>query len=315
MAFAIHLTRPPGPPPKPWYDDLESLRSAIESCGAGQIQCTEPDNADAILVFHQDPARVPLQNVMSYLSASERTKAFVYSTIDSVLPLVPGFYPSLPQHNHISGTMGSPYFSVMRLDWLDALSTAVPAKWLFSYAGNSANAPVRRKLMLVNDDRGRLVDTGSHPGNLSGQTSEVYQEFHNQYAEMMRDSLFIVCPRGMGASSMRLYEAMRAGRVPVIISDDWVPPEGISWNRCSIRLAEKDVGHLGAVLREREAEALTLCRLARTAWEEHFSQSGVLQWLTQQLQRLLWERRAYHRERRWLMLDPRNARLVWRSLR
>ncbi len=36
-------------------------------------------------------------------------------------------------------------------------------------------------------------------------------------------------PRGIGASSVRIFEAMRAGRAPVIISDDWIVPPVGDW--------------------------------------------------------------------------------------
>jgi hypothetical protein len=54
-------------------------------------------------------------------------------------------------------------------------------------------------------------------------------------------SKFVLCPRGYACSRWRLFETMMAGRVPVIISDQWVPPEGPAWERFSVRVSQKHV--------------------------------------------------------------------------
>ena len=43
-------------------------------------------------------------------------------------------------------------------------------------------------------------------------------------ADFIRRTRFVLCPRGQGVSSIRLFEVMKSGRVPVIISDAFVPP-------------------------------------------------------------------------------------------
>src|SRR5204863_9824065 len=85
-------------------------------------------------------------------------------------------------------------------------------------------------------------------------------------------SKFCLCPRGRGPSTWRLYEALRAGRPPVIISDDWVPPaiDG-GWEQCSIRVAERDVERIPEILREREPDAERMSAEARRVWQEWFS--------------------------------------------
>ena len=47
-----------------------------------------------------------------------------------------------------------------------------------------------------------------------------------RFRSVMGRSRFVLCPRGKGTSSIRLYEALAYGCVPVIISDDWVAPAG-----------------------------------------------------------------------------------------
>jgi hypothetical protein len=98
----------------------------------------------------------------------------------------------------------------------------------------------------------------------------------NQYVLGMLESHFVLCPRGFGASSIRLFEAMACGRAPVIISDDWVPPRGPDWSKFSIRVREGDIEEIPRILKELEPNAHILGRNARRAWEEWFSPDVLL---------------------------------------
>jgi hypothetical protein len=44
------------------------------------------------------------------------------------------------------------------------------------------------------------------------------------FAALLRDTVFALCPSGTGPNSIRLWEALGAGAVPVILSDRWAPP-------------------------------------------------------------------------------------------
>ncbi|HSH95300.1 MAG TPA: exostosin family protein, partial [Roseimicrobium sp.] len=92
-------------------------------------------------------------------------------------------------------------------------------------------------------------------------------------------SAFVLCPRGVGSGSVRLFEVMQMARAPVIVSDLWVPPTGPKWDSFSIRVAEKDVGKIPSILRSRCHEAESMGRAARAAYDEWFSPTRRLQWL------------------------------------
>jgi hypothetical protein len=89
----------------------------------------------------------------------------------------------------------------------------------------------------------------------------------------MRRSRFVLCPRGRGTSSFRLYEALAHGCVPVIISDGWVAPDGPDWDSFSIRWPERDAEGLAEMLEDRDAEWPQLSRAARSAYEAFFAPS------------------------------------------
>ena len=61
------------------------------------------------------------------------------------------------------------------------------------------------------------------------------------------------------------------GRVPVILSDEWLPPAGPDWEKFSLRLPERDAVRVPGLLEERADEALEMGRVARAEWEKNFS--------------------------------------------
>jgi hypothetical protein len=133
------------------------------------------------------------------------------------------------------------------------------------------------------------------------------------FLQLLNESKFSLCPRGRSPSSWRLFETLRAGRVPVIIGDKWMPPSiSLDWDRLSIRVPERDVANIPAMLTEREGEAQTMSRLARQTWEEWFSVEAffhrtVESCLTLQARRRISERYARHVV--WLALcRPSNFR-------
>lgn len=81
----------------------------------------------------------------------------------------------------------------------------------------------------------------------------------------------MLCPRGDGTSSIRLYEALAVGAVPVIIADDWVPPAGPAWEECSIRWPEGRIDGLTQMLEDRNGDWPRLSAEARRVHEEYFS--------------------------------------------
>jgi exostosin family protein len=137
-----------------------------------------------------------------------------------------------------------------------------------------------------------------HPRSFFQDTSADYQDvlhgrmeeaelrkFWRRYAETMHASKFVLCPRGLGVSSVRLFDTMRIGRVPVILSDDWVEPNGPSWEKFSIRIPEAKFKCIPDLLEKRETQAVEMGLMARKQWEDWFSIDvcfhRVVQWCLQ----------------------------------
>lgn len=226
---------------------------------------------------------------------------------------LPGLYTSLTPNNHWSGwaiPMG--YKQEYRSHTLDdnRHNAAGERRWLFSFRGADFTHPVRRKLARIYDEKSPsysfvVVNKKFHTHN---------QDDHDKYIGEMLESHFVLAPRGISPSSYRMYEAMQHSRCPVIISDDWRPITGIDWDSCSIRVKERDIGQIEALLRDRVNEAKKLGEQARRVWEENFSDGARerrflrdLLWLhsncvfARDRQSLvqLWESRKFHKAHGW----------------
>jgi len=100
-----------------------------------------------------------------------------------------------------------------------------------------------------------------------------------EYVSILQKSKFILCPRGFSPSSWRCFETMKVGRVPVIVSDEWVPPPGLPWDKFSIRIPEAEVESIPALLESLEYRAEEMGKKARQEWFAHFSIEQSFNWL------------------------------------
>jgi hypothetical protein len=80
----------------------------------------------------------------------------------------------------------------------------------------------------------------------------------NKYNELLLNSRYSLCPSGTGPNSIRFWESLAVGSIPVLLSDDMELPYGHDWDNAIIRIKESDLGTLLDVLntisvdRERE---------------------------------------------------------------
>ncbi|XP_019199778.1 PREDICTED: probable glycosyltransferase At3g07620 isoform X1 [Ipomoea nil] len=75
-------------------------------------------------------------------------------------------------------------------------------------------------------------------------------ESKERYREFMRGSRFCICARGYEVHTPRVVESIHYGCIPVIISDNYVPPffEVLNWETFSVFILEKDVPNLRNIL-------------------------------------------------------------------
>ena len=136
---------------------------------------------------------------------------------------------------------------------------------LFSFVGRTETAPVRKTLATLSHPRGLIIDTSSLGAELPYTT----------YVDVLRRSRFVLCPRGYGSSSFRLFEALKAGRVPVILADEWTQPTGPNWNEFALMVPETAAGDLPSLLETCEPCYARMSAAARAAWSEWFAMDVV----------------------------------------
>jgi len=69
---------------------------------------------------------------------------------------------------------------------------------------------------------------------------------------------------------------MKARRVPIIISDDYVLPTDIEWSSCSIVVKERDIAQIPNLIKRASDNWEMLASNARHVWERCFSDRGMM---------------------------------------
>ncbi len=264
---------------------LRFLRSCAERCPRPEHRLVDrPEDAEVIVFVEGHHDAGVWGPYLEGLRATElyrkhRARCVAFCGMDHPVPLVPGIYPSIPRGWHWrtltrGGTYILPPNPHLRMVPLGEVSGG--PRWLASFIGCAAQVPVRLRLARLGDERMLIQDnTTDFIKALREKRSADVDAFKRQFVETSQQSKFMLCPRGEGTSSIRLFEAMEMGRAPVILADGWVPPEGPDWPSFSIRVEEGNLPRLGAILREREAEAEALGRRARAEWERVYSPESL----------------------------------------
>ncbi len=180
---------------------------------------------------------------------------------------------------------------------------------LYSFAGRPV-CPMRQSMMAIDHPRGLIEDTTGY-NYFRGALDSRLMDKQREYADMIRRTKYVLCPRGIATSSYRLYEAMAAGRAPVIISDAWVAPRGPDWSSFAVFIPEKDVDAIPERLESIEDEATDRGRQARKAYEEWFGSDVRFHWMVEWCGEILSSRRVPER----IMRRVPNQQVIGHRLR
>ena len=237
------------------------------------------EQADAILITLADPASNyadAIRNIAASKAYREfPDKSFVFDTQATAIGLFPGLYSSLRKplfgnSRHRTGCYMQSFNEFIRADDTDE---PTPLQYLFSFRG-ALTSKVRNRLFSIDYGRDDVLVERTHSFWANTGDAE-HHDFKKLYAESILSSKFVLCPRGISASSFRLFETMQSGRVPVILSDPWVPPRGIDWDRCTLRVRERDIERLPEICLANEGRWKEMAQDARVTWEKWFSPAGM----------------------------------------
>ena len=86
------------------------------------------------------------------------------------------------------------------------------------------------------------------------QAAETGEDEVASYNALLSDSVFSLCPAGAGANTLRLWESLAVGAVPVLCGPQPALPSGgslpaIDWDRIVVRVEDERIGTLPALLK------------------------------------------------------------------
>jgi hypothetical protein len=72
-----------------------------------------------------------------------------------------------------------------------------------------------------------------------------------EYNTVLSDSVFSLCPEGTGPNTIRLWESMAIGSIPVLFENDWIRPniEGYNWDDFSVTISTNDLNNIFEILK------------------------------------------------------------------
>jgi hypothetical protein len=196
-------------------------------------------------------------------------KSFIYNEMDQPWCALPGLYVSMPRTSFNPRRQRACSYTHHINPYVEQAASQVPdPDLLFSFMGRRCHA-ARVPILNLAHPRGLIEDTSNV--SFFGTSGPAVEERKARYAQVLARSKFVLSPRGAGPASFRLFEALAAGRVPVIIGDEWVAPEGPDWASCSIRLRESELGALVGVVEAAEERYPQLAEAACEAYREWFA--------------------------------------------
>lgn len=145
-------------------------------------------------------------------------------------------------------------------------------KYLANFIGSRTH-PIRDRLANLIGKEDYCVSFEPHP--------------IQDYLRIMNESVFTLCPRGYGANSFRICEAMQYGSIPVYISDEFIIPFGGSGNFPGwwILVNEQNIPNIENVLRAIPRESIAaLQSVGRDAYEKYYTYRGCMENIIKELE-------------------------------
>ena len=225
----------------------------------------ELKNADIVLFVESGYIGLDCIGKLNAVRRASTAEAFVFSESDWPFPLAPGLYCSLTKKLPWARSWS---FILDDANFREEGRSDKP--FLYSFVGRLSTHSIRERIRRLDGPNTPCLDISDGPKRFG-----CWDENHT-FARVLAGSDFVLCPRGIGSSSIRVFEAMRAGRVPVIVSDDWIEPPCGEWSRFSVRVAERDVERIPEICASRRHQAIAMGKLARQTFRQYFSPSNFL---------------------------------------
>jgi hypothetical protein len=117
-------------------------------------------------------------------------------------------------------------------------------------------------------------------GHLDGETKILHKIL---FKESLRDSLMVLCPAGTGKNTIRFFEVMSMGRIPILVSDDCMLPfeDKIDYSSFILRIDENQVEKADEIIADwieshSIDELISKCKVSRATWENYFAPEALV---------------------------------------
>lgn len=144
-----------------------------------------------------------------------------------------------------------------------------PRKYLYSFRGGlqpGYMSDIREKIFKMNHpEECYIKNTGewhfnqivytkkqNKDGEYNGDKKHFEKE--NIYKELLKNSRYTLCPSGTGPNSIRFWESLGAGSIPIILSDQMTLPDNSLWKEAVIRVKEDNVENIPQIISEISVE-------------------------------------------------------------
>ncbi len=133
---------------------------------------------------------------------------------------------------------------------------------LCSFVGAFDRGRVRNKVKKLQDRPGFVIKS---------------RVKYNEFEDIMERSTFSLCPRGYGATSFRICEALQRGSIPIYIYDDpWIPWKGeFSFSEIGVLVHEIEIMKVPDIINNISDSKIKRYReQGQKIYEEYFSFAG-----------------------------------------
>ncbi|MES2107460.1 MAG: exostosin family protein [Bacteroidota bacterium] len=273
----------------------ERLTELAQNSDSGEYRFsfTQPDDADFFLFLTHGLQHHEIIAIATHEFVKKWPgRCFLWCDNDIPYPVLPGLYASLPASD-FDETLHRTIFYLSRSNNLikSAGSSAgkFPEKYLASFQG-TLSSNVRKRLFKLKFKTDRI---------LLRQVNQVWSSFIfgrgfddqsalvAEYAQVMQYSKFVICPKGNGVSSYRFFETLESGRVPLLISDLYVPPKLPGNMPYFLRLPENEISRTEEYLIKNEIHFSEMSRAAKRVFDQFFADSKKVQYIGEQLNDIL----------------------------
>tara|TARA_Y100001934_G_C12304001_1_gene751443 strand:- start:281 stop:1411 length:1131 start_codon:yes stop_codon:yes gene_type:complete len=149
------------------------------------------------------------------------------------------------------------------------------SKYSINFVGSLVTHPVRKKIAeyyySLDNSNIIMIPRFEYHGHIAGDQNKVKKR-NNEMIKMIKNTLITLCPRGAGMNSMRFYESLSFGRIPLLISDGCVLPfeNRINYSDIIYRLNENEINEINEIGIFSIDELRKKCQRAYNMFNENF---------------------------------------------